>query len=307
MPPPQRLSDTVPFPAARLASGIERSGTGYEVLKVRVLIKVQDRLDPAKSRRMPPALFQQTARQHVEQVVEVEGVRLAKLDRERLVEDVFREAFGFGPLEELFPDPTVKEILVLGPQAVVVLREHGWTPTNVKFRDADQVLEVLERVAAHGEAVASGLAHSAIDVRLPNGFRAVAVLPPPVLNQPPTAVFVRVEAAEPPPPPAAGSSASGTIARPGFPVNRTPTAVGSPLASPAPGESQLNRHRARITERIIAKMASVGMYDLRRVEITELRRVVAAYVEEYCRLEKIYLSDTDQGKLTLEILTGMNR
>src|SRR5205814_976250 len=114
--------------------------------------------------------------------------------------------FGFGPLEELFPDPTVKEILVLGPDAVVVRREHGWTPTNVKFRDAEHIQEVLDRAGLLGETVSPGLHTSALDVRLSTGFR-----------------------------------------------------------------------------------------------------VVAAYIDEYCQTEKVLLSGTDQGRLMLEILTGMKR
>ncbi|MCE9565077.1 MAG: hypothetical protein K8U57_23850 [Planctomycetes bacterium] len=49
------------------------------------------------------------------------------------------------------------------------------------------------------------------------------------------------------------------------------------------------------------------MYDLHRVEIAEMRKVVAAYVSEYVVAEKIFLSDTDQSRLILEILTAMQR
>ena len=54
-------------------------------------------------------------------------------------------------------------------------------------------------------------------------------------------------------------------------------------------------------------MASLGVYDLSRLDITELRKVVAAYIDEYCHAEKVFLSGTDQGRLMLEILTGMRR
>jgi hypothetical protein len=69
----------------------------------------------------------------------------------------------------------------------------------------------------------------------------------------------------------------------------------------------LERHRVRITERLIGKLASLGVYDLNRVDTSELRRVVVAYVDEYCLLERVFLNDTEKGRLTLEILTGMNR
>jgi hypothetical protein len=87
----------------------------------------------------------------------------------------------------------------------------------------------------------------------------------------------------------------------------TPAPRLSPLESHAPGDGQLTRHRVRITERLTSKMASLGVYDLQRVEITELRKVVSAYIREYCDAEKILLSDAEQGRLMLEILSAMHR
>jgi pilus assembly protein CpaF len=49
------------------------------------------------------------------------------------------------------------------------------------------------------------------------------------------------------------------------------------------------------------------VYDLQHLELTELRKIVTAYVREYVEKEKIYLSETDQCRLMLEILTAMQR
>ena len=364
MSPPQRPSGSFSFPGARVAS--PRSIPVFEVVKTRVLIKLQDRLDVSKSRRMPAALLQETARQQVEQVIDVEAARLARPDRDRLLREVLEEAFGFGPLEELFADASVKEIAVLGPQAVIARRDQGWLPTNIKFRDADHLLEVLDKVRAQGEAVGAPLPMSVLDTKLNNGFRVIAVIPPPASGQPPTVAFLRLtEPTSPTQPswttsgtpfpsnsigpvahPPIGSNGGGTHTPIGsngsgtFPPigsngggTRSPAGPGSSAAlpaispaaisgsgriappgvrssatrSPAPGEDPLERHRVRITERLIGKLASLGVYDLSRVDTAELRKVVAAYVDEYCQTEKVYLSPTDQGRLTLEILTGMNR
>ena len=310
---PQRNSGAFPMPAARAGGGSGQTLPAYEVLKVRVLIKLQDKLDPARAKRMPESLLKQTARQHAEQIVEFEFPRMNRADRDRLIQDVLAEAFGFGPLEELFGDPTVKEILVLGPQAIVARREQGWVPTNVKFLDADHLQETLEKVVLHGEVVSPGLPPSALDTKLPNGFRAVAVIPPAVLDQSAIVVFSRTET---PPAPAPMPPMIPVVAAPpppttsrsaGFTRMATPAPRPSPLESSAPGDGQLTRHRVRITERLTSKMASLGVYDLQRVEITELRKVVSAYIREYCDAEKILLSDAEQGRLMLEILAGMHR
>lgn len=310
---PTRKSGAFPMPAARAGGGSGQTMPAYEVLKVRVLMKLQDKLDPARAKRMPESLLKQTARQQAEQIVDADFPRMNRADRDRLIQDVLSEAFGFGPLEELFGDATVKEILVLGPQAVVVRREQGWLPTNVKFLDADHLQETLDKVVMHGEAVSPGLPSSALDTKLPNGFRTVAVIPPPVLDQSAIVLFARTEtppAPVPPPPMVPAVAPPASVSGPksgGFARLPTPAPRHSPLDSTAPGEGTLTRHRGRIMDRLTAKMAQLGVYDLQRVEITELRKVVAAYVREYCEAEKILLSDAEQGRLMLEILTAMHR
>ena len=330
MTPSPRSSGSVPYPLSRPGSGVATSVPVYEIIKARVLIKVQDRLDVSKSRRMPASLFAETARQQIEQVIEAEAARLTRAERDQLVEEAYTEAFGYGPLEELFADPTVREITVVGPHAVLARRDQGWVPTNVKFRDADHLLEVLDKVRAGGEAVGAVLPASVLDVKLGNGFRVVAVIPPPAIGQPPTATFVRSpDAANPYRPPAAGTGShpvinlngtgshaainlSGSAAHTPLPkaasaTEPVPAARPSAVRSPAPGEYPLERHRVRITERLIKKLASLGVYDLSRVDTTELRKVVAAYVTEYCEVEKVLLSETDQDRLTVEIISAMNR
>ena len=319
MPLPPRPSGSFASPSVR-GSASATSVPVYELVKARVLIRLGDRLDPAKARRMPFALFQETARQLVEQAVEAEGPRLSRPDRERLVEDVLVEAMGFGPLEELFRDATVLEVLVLGPHAVVVRRESGWVPTNVKLRDETQLRAILEKAADQNEAVGGGLSPTALDVKLGNGFRAVAVLPPTLVGSPATAVFVRVPEVVGTPV-APSPSASGAMPRPPLsgvaatPAPRPggsgrvapPTPRSAATDSPAAGESPFSRYKGKVTQRMIERLARMGVYDLSSVEVGELRRLVAASVTDFCAAEKVYLSDSEQGRLTLEILTGMHR
>jgi hypothetical protein len=95
-----------------------------------------------------------------------------------------------------------------------------------------------------------------------------------------------------------GPRGSGSAATDPFPsASGTGTATVDPLA----------KHRSRITERLLTKFASLKVYDLTRFDPNELRKVIGAYVSEYATTEKVYLSDTDQGRLTLEILTSLRR
>ena len=319
---PQR-PPTAP-PGARKSGPIAHPQMSFESVKKRVLAKLEDRLDMSASKRMPPSLLRQSLRQHADQITELEARAFSKADRDRLVNDVLTELLGYGPLEELFADPVVRAVMVTGPNAIIAKREQGeWLPTNVKFRDEAHVRATLDRMAAHADCVGPILATmSAFDVKLPNGFRAVAVIPPEALGQPATAVFVRdcpLPAVLAPKDEAPAPGSSSVIARPADHVRVSPRAPGSGLVGTPPprtspvdplGHTQpdpLAKYRTRILERFLAKLASLKVYDLSRLDPNELQKIISAYVSEYAQVEKIYLSDTDQGRLTLEILTTVRK
>lgn len=327
---PSRPSGTPPAPPAVRKSGpIPFPQPSFEVVRRRVLAKLEDRLDMSASKRMPQSLLRQSLRQHASDVAELEARGLSKVDRDRIVDEVLGELLGYGPLEELFADAAVREIMVTGPATVITRRDQGqWLPTSVKFRDERHVRAVLDKIATHADAVGPVMASVGVfDMKLPNGFRAVAVIPPEALGQPASACFVREsvnpflkeapkDAAATAPP--TGSTSTGARPVPGS-VLASPRAPGSalittppprvgPTDSPAPGERDpLSRYRARILERLLTKFASIGLYDVQKIDLNELRKVIGAYVAEYAATEKIYLSDTDQGRLTLEILTSLRK
>lgn len=302
--PPQPLSGSSGGPAG------PRTGKfppmSFDALKTRLLTRLEDRLDPSASKRMPASLLRQSLRTFTEQLADVEARSLPRADRDRLVEEVLAELLGYGPLEELFKDPTVREVLVAGPHAVIARREMGnWLPTSIKFRDETHLLAALDRLATHADPV-GGVTTSVnlFDLKLPNGFRAVGVVPPPALGHPATVAFIRIDPTnaapgETPTPSSAAADVPTTSPKPGSHLTGPPEGSGE--------RSPLLRYRNRIIERLITRLAGLGVYDVSRVEVTELRKVVAAYIAEYCQTENIYLSETDRGRLLLEILTVMGR
>lgn len=335
---PSRPSGAHPgLPASRASGAGAHPQMSFDALKKRLVAKLEDRLDMSASKRMPQSLLRQNLRQQADLLAEQEGRGFSKTDRDRLVEEVLTELLGYGPLEELFGDPAVREVMVTGPGAVIVKREAGhWLPTSVKFRDEAHVRTVLDRIAAHADAVGAILATMAtFDLKLPNGFRVIAVIPPEALGHPATAAFVRdralpaglapaagaaLPAVSAPNAPASGSTSNGVLRTiPGTPTvsPRLPGSTLVPPPAPRPGgadtpaasgaHDQLTRHRTRITERLLAKLASLKVYDLSKFDAHELERIITAYVAEYAEQEKLYISDTDQGRLTLEILTSLRR
>ena len=77
-----------------------------------------------------------------------EDIPLNEAERERLAEELTDETIGMGPLAPLLADPAVSDILVNGPDKVYVERFGRIERTDVRFRDADHIVRVIERIAA---------------------------------------------------------------------------------------------------------------------------------------------------------------
>ncbi|MDJ0789410.1 MAG: CpaF family protein, partial [Myxococcota bacterium] len=116
-------------------------------------------------------------REFVQRVLDEEEVPLNESERRLLVEELAEEALGLGPLAPLLADPAVTDILVNGPDQVFIEHRGRVRPTDIRFRDADHVVSVIERVAARvGRRIDA--ASPMADLRLPDGSRVNATLPP---------------------------------------------------------------------------------------------------------------------------------
>ena len=119
----------------------------------------------------------------VDRVLEQEDVPLNQAERARLASELLEEALGVGPLAPLMADPAVSDILVNGPGQVWVERHGRLEKTDVRFRDAEHVVRVIERIAARiGRRIDA--AQPMLDARLPDGSRVNATLPPVTIDGP---------------------------------------------------------------------------------------------------------------------------
>jgi pilus assembly protein CpaF len=107
--------------------------------------------------------------------IESENVPLNEAERVRLAEELTDETIGMGPLAPLLADPAVSDIMVNGPERVYVERFGRLERTNIRFRDAEHVIRVIERIAARMGRRIDATSPMA-DLRLPDGSRVNATL-----------------------------------------------------------------------------------------------------------------------------------
>ena len=91
-------------------------GKNFEELKRQIHRKLVDKLDLTRVSDLSSDALRREIRLVVEHLCDTENPLLNRNERERLIDEVLDETFGFGPLEMLLKDPTISDILINGPQ-----------------------------------------------------------------------------------------------------------------------------------------------------------------------------------------------
>jgi pilus assembly protein CpaF len=160
-----------------------QSTKSFEELKRLIHGKLVDKLDLSRVSDLEGDTLRREIRLVVERLCDTENPLLNRMERERLIDEVLDETFGFGPLEVLLKDPTISDILVNGPQKVYVERRGKLETTDVKFRDNDHLLQIIDRIVSKvGRRVDE--TSPMVDARLPDGSRVNAIIPPLALDGP---------------------------------------------------------------------------------------------------------------------------
>ncbi|RCK74209.1 MAG: Type II/IV secretion system ATP hydrolase TadA/VirB11/CpaF, TadA subfamily [Anaerolineae bacterium] len=119
----------------------------------------------------------------IEQAIQKSGVSVNGSLKEQLVQEVFEEVFGLGPVQPFLEDPQVTEIMINGAKRVYVEKKGLIYKTDVSFANDQQVMNLIERVVRPlGRRIDAD--HPAVDARLPDGSRFNAVIPPVAIDGP---------------------------------------------------------------------------------------------------------------------------
>jgi pilus assembly protein CpaF len=155
----------------------------FEELKRLIHGKLVDKLDLSRVSDLAGDTLRREIRLVVERLCDTENPLLNRMERERLIDEVLDETFGFGPLEMLLKDPTISDILVNGPHKVFVERRGKMEKSDVKFRDNDHLLQIIDRIVSKvGRRVDE--TSPMVDARLPDGSRVNAIISPLSLDGP---------------------------------------------------------------------------------------------------------------------------
>src|SRR5216117_808777 len=163
--------------SAPVKSGAASVSKRLEELKLRVHRQLLERLDLVALSSLDSTQAEEHIRTTLQRLLQADSPELSGLERERLIEEVGYEVFGLGPLEEFLKDSDISDILVNGPGAVYVERQGRLSLTDVKFRDEEHLMKVIDRIVS---TVGRRLDRDApmVDARLPDGSRVNAIVAP---------------------------------------------------------------------------------------------------------------------------------
>lgn len=162
-----------------------RSGESmsFEELKKIIHGKLVDKLDLNRLGDLQGDTLRREIRLVVEHLCDTENPMLNRAERERLIEEVLDETFGYGPLEILLKEQGVADIMINGPKNVFIEKNGRIQKSSVTFRDNQHLLQILDRIVSRvGRRVDE--TSPMVDARLPDGSRLNAIIPPLALDGP---------------------------------------------------------------------------------------------------------------------------
>ena len=111
------------------------------------------------------------------QVLTEENLLYTRTNKARMLDWVFADIVGYGPLEPFLSDPEITEIMVNGPSTIFVERYGKIEYTGATFEDDAHLRRIIDRIVSPiGRRVDE--TSPMVDARLPSGHRVNATIPP---------------------------------------------------------------------------------------------------------------------------------
>jgi pilus assembly protein CpaF len=174
-------------PSSGMYAGVrsdEPALTAVEQLKLDLHRRLIERLDlEALEKISDESVVVQQIRQAVTELLRGETTPFSQAEREEVVEQIVYEVIGLGPIEPLFRDRTITDILVNGAKEIYVERNGRLSRALTSFRDDAHLLAIIDRIVSRvGRRVDES--SPMVEARLPDGSRVNAIIPPLAIDGP---------------------------------------------------------------------------------------------------------------------------
>ncbi|MDB4671337.1 CpaF family protein [Pirellulaceae bacterium] len=176
-------------------SGVAEKETGKESIRDKLSQKeieyLKDKihrnaiadLDLSDMGTMPDEDLRTEIRRLAENQLSQSAEFLTRDQQHELIDDVINETFGLGPLENLFRDDSVTDVMINGSKQVYVERKGRMELSDCKFNNDAHVIRIVQRIVG---AVGRRIDETSpmVDGRLEDGSRINAIIPPLAIDGP---------------------------------------------------------------------------------------------------------------------------
>ncbi|MDO4937217.1 MAG: CpaF family protein [Sutterellaceae bacterium] len=142
---------------------------------------VVDKIDAQSALKMHPSELEDAVARTIYAAVTRDRLFLNGYEQRLLTQEIVNDMIRLGPIQSLIDDATVTDILINGPDQVLVERKGRLEATSVRFRDSEHLLNLAQRITS---AVGRRIDESSpmVDARLADGSRVNIIAPPLSLN-----------------------------------------------------------------------------------------------------------------------------
>src|SRR5271163_756332 len=161
----------------------ERRSETYFQTKSLIFGALIEAIDLAALSKLDPESAREEIRDIVHEIVTIKNLVLSIAEQEDLLDDICNDVLGFGPLEPLLARDDIADIMVNGPTRCFIEVSGKIQLTNVRFRDASQLMNICQRIVSQvGRRVDES--SPICDARLLDGSRVNVIAPPLSLDGP---------------------------------------------------------------------------------------------------------------------------
>jgi len=168
----------------RSGGGINQRTQALEDLRQKMHQFVISELGPILyDQRVSEADLRKQVEEQLHKALAQERLALTANERAGVVQSVFDDVLGYGPIDSLLRDPAINEVMVNGPEKIYVERNGKIVLTDVKFVDENHVRRIIDKIVSQvGRRVDE--ATPMVDARLPDGSRVNVIIHPLAIGGP---------------------------------------------------------------------------------------------------------------------------
>ena len=126
----------------------EEPSVGHSVLLGSLRERVLELIDPSEAASVPRDGLRRQIEEIIHGIANKEKLELSGREQAQLADIIADDMTGYGPLQPLLMDQSISDIMVNAPNNVYVERKGKLERVAVRFRDADHIATVAQKIAS---------------------------------------------------------------------------------------------------------------------------------------------------------------